>query len=179
MTVPSCAACALFHSDKDLLSHLRVLSSNKEAPYHFRCVSPWWCEGTAITSNDVTTPTKRKSGPDVSLVDTQTITPPPRKKRASCTPSHSTGLVVATPRTVGVTSASSRGREYAQSLTAFLLKTLSVKEEAIKSLSLSNKTLEKEIKGLQDRNKFLNVTSTELEQLVWQVRHASETNSTC
>jgi hypothetical protein len=115
-------------------------------------------------------PTKRKSGPEVSLdVDTQTITPPPKKKRASRTPNHSsTALVVTTPRT-GVTSASSR-RQDAQSLTAYLLKTLSVKEEAIENLSPSNERLEKEIQELQDHNKFLYVTSTELEQLLWQVR---------
>jgi chromosome segregation ATPase len=50
------------------------------------------------------------------------------------------------------------------------MKSLSLKEEAVASLSRSNETLEQEVQALQDRNHFLNETTTGLEQLVLQVR---------
>ncbi len=166
MKVPSCGACALFHGDKCLLSHLRALSSNKEAPYRYRCETPWCQEGTA-TSN---TTTKRKSGGRLFpiVVDTATITPPPKKKRASQPPNNTTIVSVAPAVTAEFPI---RSPEDPDSLTTYLMKSMSLKEEAVESLSRSNKTLEEEVQILQDRNHFLNETTTGLEKLVWQVRH--------
>jgi hypothetical protein len=50
------------------------------------------------------------------------------------------------------------------------MKSIILKEEAVESLSCSNETLEQQVQALQDRNHFLNETTTGLEQLVWQVR---------
>jgi hypothetical protein len=60
--VPSCTACALFCGDKALYSHLRKLSSNKEAPYRYRCQSPWTEDCTGVASSHCPGgTTKRKS----------------------------------------------------------------------------------------------------------------------
>jgi hypothetical protein len=56
-------------------------------------------------------------------------------------------------------------------LMTYLMKSMSLKEEAVESLSRSNKTLEEEVQALQDRNHFLNETTIGLEKLVWHVRH--------
>jgi hypothetical protein len=174
MKVPSCAACALFQADKGLLSHLRVLTSNKQAPFHYRCLTPWCHRGTTrtITSN---TSTKRKSGPLFPpVVDVEppsapvvaTITPP-KKKRGS-PPSHNSTAATLPP--AGVLESPPSPSLEAQTLTEYLMRNLSLKEEAVLSLTRSNKSLEEEVQALQERNGFLNETSTGLEQLVWQVR---------
>jgi hypothetical protein len=68
--VPSCSPCALFLQEKALNSRLRKLSSNKEAPYRYRCQSPWTEDrsglSTAEDRSGVSNPpcpgsTKRKS----------------------------------------------------------------------------------------------------------------------
>jgi hypothetical protein len=82
--VSSCAACFLFLGDKALYSHLQKHSSNKEAPYRYRCESPWRGEGGSPS------PAKRTAFADVTglpspakctaVVD---VTPPNKKKCSS------------------------------------------------------------------------------------------------
>jgi hypothetical protein len=73
LNVATCGACVLFHGDKDLLSHLRGLGSNKNASFRYRCESPW----TKAHPNVVLA--KRKS-PSPSNEST-----PPKKQKASDT----------------------------------------------------------------------------------------------
>ncbi len=69
LNVATCGACVLFHGDKDLLSHLRHLETNKEAPFRYRCETPWIAATTSPSS-------KRKSP------STETTTPPKKNKMA-------------------------------------------------------------------------------------------------
>jgi hypothetical protein len=101
------------------------------------------------------------------VVDTATIMPPPKKKRAT-QPPHNTTIVSVAPVNA---KSPIRSPEDPDSLTTYLIKSMSLKEEAVESLSRSNKTFKEEVQILQDRNHFLNETTTGLEKLVWHVIH--------
>ena len=58
---PTCCACTNFLQDKVNYAHLRKLKTNKEAPYRYRCDTPW----QKATAN-------KRPGPLPS-------TPPPKK----------------------------------------------------------------------------------------------------
>jgi hypothetical protein len=65
--LPTCCACTNFLQDKVNYAHLRRLETNQEAPYRYRCDTPWQ-KATA----------KRPAGPFTS-------TPPPKKQTSQIT----------------------------------------------------------------------------------------------
>jgi hypothetical protein len=75
------------------------------------------------------------------VVDTATITSPSKKKQATQR-THNTTIVSVAPVNA---ESSIRSRKDPHSLTTYLIKSMSLKEEAVESLSRSNKTLEEEV----------------------------------
>jgi hypothetical protein len=77
--VPSCAACILFLGDKALYSHIRKLSSNKEAPYRYCCKSPW-TEDCPASPTDTKCKSKDSISDTAAIVD---VTPNKKKKQST------------------------------------------------------------------------------------------------
>jgi hypothetical protein len=94
----------------------------------------------------------------IDVDNTATITPPPKKNWASQPPDNTTAISAATANVESPIRSLK-----ADLLTSYLMKSISLKEEAVESLSHYNETLEQEGQALQDRNPFLNETSTGLE----------------
>jgi hypothetical protein len=172
LEVATCGACALFHGEKDLMSHLRSLNSNKDAPFRFRCESPW----VKAHPNS----TKRKS-PSV-------VTTPPKKTKASATtppPRKASDTVIASPTTLAIRRqippparrppkpATPSTAPEAETLTSYLMRRLEFKEQAIKELTSRNAGLLLEVDSLREANReqegFFNASSAELKRLAKDV----------
>jgi hypothetical protein len=164
LEVATCGGCALFHGEKDLMSHLRSLNSNKDAPFRFRCESPW----VKAHPNS----TKRKS-PSV-------VTTPPKKTKASATtppPRKASDTVIASPTTLAIRRqippparrppkpATPSTAPEAETLTSYLMRRLEFKEQAIKELTSRNAGLLLEVDSLREANReqegFFNASSAD------------------
>jgi hypothetical protein len=169
LNVATCGACVLFHGDKDLLCHLRQLESNKEAPKRYRCETPWIAATTSASS-------KRKSP------STETLTPPKKnKKKASeiivaspLAANNPPPVAPSTPPPADPPPARSTPPQYpeaegSETLTAYLLRRLAFKEEALQLLEHSNEELVLEVEALREQNGFFNTSTAELQQLANEV----------
>jgi hypothetical protein len=90
--IPRCGGCALFEGDKHLYAHLRRLDSNKEAPYRYRCLTPW------VEAAGASLCTKRKAvDPPAILSPTGDATPNKKRKASPRLPHNVTRVAVSSP----------------------------------------------------------------------------------
>jgi hypothetical protein len=130
--VHSCAACDLFLCEKALISHLRKLSSNKDAPSRYRCKSPWTEDQTEDCSVSTPVTAKRKSSQDI-----QNATPatPKKTKRSRRTP-HTQSPLPAVAQDANSPS---------DSLSGYLMKRLATRDQQVDYLENERYVLKEQL----------------------------------
>jgi hypothetical protein len=164
-TIPSCGGCSLFEGDKSLYGHLRKLDTNKEAPYRYRCLTPWVESSFAPPS----IPKRKPEDPPAVLSPTGNATPS-KKRKSSPRVLHDVAHIPVSPavaaphtKTPPFASLAERGPpddpSEAQSLTTWLMARLATSEQATDTLKADILLLE------QEKTQFYNKTEAELKVL--------------
>lgn len=63
LCLPTCSSCAMFFKDKVNYAHLRRLETNREAPYRYRCDTPWQKANAKRPAPLPSTPPTKKQRP--------------------------------------------------------------------------------------------------------------------
>jgi hypothetical protein len=161
--VISCSPCELFCQEKVLLSHLRVLSTNKnitepsKVPIRHRCDTPW----TASSTQQKRTMSPQTPPPAASLPNVD-ISSPNKKARTSVGPNSDPPGLSASPTFCLPCVSPPTSTDPSDSFTSYLLDRIAVQNESIRlqtkamtELGIKNETLTAKNVQLFEENDWL------------------------